>query len=122
MIRVHLDDTIRDELRALRREPLPPTVCHGPAILPGVIDSKTGKSIIEGKTVTGFTIEGELIFRILDKLRSDGVFPVVEAVTAIRACFTLIDGTRSTTTSTTLRPSCHRNKSAECNGVPQRGP
>jgi putative intracellular protease/amidase len=44
------------------------TVCHGPAILPGIIDSKTGKSIIHGKTVTGFMIEGELIFRILDKL------------------------------------------------------
>src|SRR6516164_632546 len=57
------------------------TVCHGPAILPGVIDSKTGRSIIEGKTVTGFTIEGELIFRILDKLRQDNVVPVVEAVT-----------------------------------------
>ena len=35
------------------------TVCHGPAILPGIIDPKTGKSIIEGKTVTGFTLEGE---------------------------------------------------------------
>jgi putative intracellular protease/amidase len=63
------------------------TVCHGPAILPGVIDSKTGKSIIEGKTVTGFTIEGELIFRILDRLRSDGVIPVVEAVTAVGAYY-----------------------------------
>ena len=58
------------------------TVCHGPAILPGIIDSKTDKSIVEGKTVTGFTIEGELIFNILDKLRQDKVVPVVEAVTA----------------------------------------
>src|SRR5271170_7415036 len=58
------------------------TVCHGPVILPGIIDSKTGKSIIEGRTVTGFTIEGELIFNILDKLRQDKVVPVVEAVTA----------------------------------------
>ncbi len=58
------------------------TVCHGPAILPGVIDSKTGKSIAEGKTVTGFTIEGELIFNILDKMRQDKVVPIVEAVTA----------------------------------------
>src|ERR1700761_2802350 len=58
------------------------TVCHGPAILPGVIDSKTGKSIIEGRTVTGFTIEGELIFNILDKMREDKVIPIVEAVTA----------------------------------------
>src|SRR5580704_5488958 len=60
-------------------------VCHGPAIMPGIIDSKTGKSIIEGKTVTGFTIEGELIFNILDKLREDKVVPVVEAVTAVGA-------------------------------------
>jgi D-lactate dehydratase len=44
--------------------------------------SKTDKSIVEGKTVTGFTIEGELIFNILDKLRQDKVVPVVEAVTA----------------------------------------
>jgi D-lactate dehydratase len=58
------------------------TVCHGPAILPGIIDAKTGKSIVEGRTVTGFTIEGELIFNILDKLRQDKVVPVVEAVTA----------------------------------------
>jgi len=63
------------------------TVCHGPAILPGIIDAKTGKSIADGKTVTGFMIEGELIFRILDKLRADGVVPVVEAVTAAGAFY-----------------------------------
>src|SRR5262245_4391403 len=62
-------------------------VCHGPAIMPGIIDSKTGKSIIEGKTVTGFTIEGELIFRILDKLRADNVVPVVDAVTRVGAFY-----------------------------------
>lgn len=62
-------------------------VCHGPAIMPGVIDSKTGKSIIAGRTVTGFTIEGELIFRILDKLRADNVLPVVEAVTRAGAFY-----------------------------------
>lgn len=58
------------------------TVCHGPAILPGVIDSKTGKSIVDGRTVTGFTIEGELVFNILGKMRHDKVVPIVEAVTA----------------------------------------
>jgi putative intracellular protease/amidase len=63
-------------------------VCHGPAIMPGIIDPKTGRSIIEGKTVTGFTIEGELIFNILDKLREDKVVPVVEAVTAVGANYT----------------------------------
>jgi len=62
-------------------------VCHGAAIMPGIIDSATGKSIIEGKTVTGFTIEGELIFRILDKLRADKVVPIVEAVTQIGAFY-----------------------------------
>ncbi|MGC4051238.1 MAG: hypothetical protein QM757_17900 [Paludibaculum sp.] len=62
-------------------------VCHGPAIMPGILDSKTGKSIIEGKTVTGFTLEGELIFAILDKLRTDGVLPIVEAVTNVGAYY-----------------------------------
>jgi len=55
-------------------------VCHGPVILPGIIDSKTGKSIIEGKTVTGFTIEGEIVLNVFEKLKSDKVIPVVEAV------------------------------------------
>ena len=62
-------------------------VCHGPVILPGIIDSKTGKSIIHGKTITGFTIEGELIFRIMERLRADRVVPVVEAVTAAGAFY-----------------------------------
>lgn len=62
-------------------------VCHGPAIFPGVLDGTTGKSVIEGKTVTGFTIEGELIFNILDKLRQDNVVPIVEAVTAVGAYY-----------------------------------
>jgi hypothetical protein len=35
-------------------------VCHGPVIMPGIVDSKNGKSIIHGKTVTGFTIEGNI--------------------------------------------------------------
>jgi D-lactate dehydratase len=60
-------------------------VCHGPVLLPGVIDSKTGKSIIEGKTVTGFSIEGEQIFRILEKLKADNVLTVIEAVRKVGA-------------------------------------
>jgi D-lactate dehydratase len=55
-------------------------VCHGPVILPGVVDTDTGASIIDGKTVTGFTIAGEIELKVWDKLRSDGVAPVVEAV------------------------------------------
>src|ERR1700733_8293492 len=60
-------------------------VCHGPALLPGVIDSETGKSIIEGKTVTGFTVEGEVVLKVLDKLLSDQVLPVVDAVSKVGA-------------------------------------
>lgn len=60
-------------------------VCHGPVILPGVIDATTGKSIIEGKTVTGFTVEGEIVLKVMDKLMSDGVVPVVDAVTKAAA-------------------------------------
>src|SRR5271156_4128047 len=60
-------------------------VCHGPAIMPGIIDSKTGKSIIHGKTVTGFTVEGEVVLKVLDKLTGDGVALVVDAVTKAAA-------------------------------------
>lgn len=60
-------------------------VCHGPVLLPGVIDATTGKSIIEGKTVTGFTVEGEVVLKVLDKLLDDGVIPVVDAVTKVAA-------------------------------------
>jgi len=60
-------------------------VCHGPVLLPRVIDPKTGKSIIEGKTVTGFSVEGEMIFRILEKLKSDKVLTVIEAVSRVGA-------------------------------------
>lgn len=52
-------------------------VCHGPAILPGIIDPKTSKSIIEGKTVTGFTTEGEVILHVIDTIRQDKV-PTIE--------------------------------------------
>ncbi|MGB8403450.1 MAG: molecular chaperone Hsp31 [Mycobacterium sp.] len=63
-----------------RRGGIVAAVCHGPVILPGVIDSATGDSIIAGKTVTGFTIEGEVVLNVWDKLKSDQVAPVVDAV------------------------------------------
>lgn len=56
-------------------------VCHGPVLLPGLVDCNTGTSIVEGMTVTGFTIEGEVVLKVWDKLQSDGVAPVVDAVT-----------------------------------------
>ena len=61
------------------------TVCHGPALLPGVIDSQTGKTIIEGRTVTGFAIEGEHMLGVFDIFKRDHVVPVVDAVTTVGA-------------------------------------
>ncbi|HJT31312.1 MAG TPA: DJ-1/PfpI family protein [Pirellulales bacterium] len=52
-------------------------VCHGPAILPGVIDQEARTSIIAGKAVTGFTTEGEIVLKVLDKIKQDKV-PTIE--------------------------------------------
>lgn len=60
-----------------RRGGIVSAVCHGPAILPGIIDPETGKSIIAGKAVTGFTTEGEIVLKLLDKIRQDKV-PTIE--------------------------------------------
>jgi putative intracellular protease/amidase len=48
-------------------------VCHGGAIFPGVKDPKTGKSIIAGKDVTGFSTEGDKLAGVLDRIHGDGV-------------------------------------------------
>ncbi|KAF1348462.1 class I glutamine amidotransferase-like protein [Delphinella strobiligena] len=45
-------------------------VCHGGAIFPGIIDKSTGKSIISGKEVTGFTTQGEEEEGVLDTIKS----------------------------------------------------
>lgn len=51
-------------------------VCHGPAILPGILDNQTGRSIIHGKTITGFTTEGEIVLKLLDKIKADHVLTI----------------------------------------------
>ncbi|TDZ28855.1 Glyoxalase 3 [Colletotrichum spinosum] len=45
-------------------------VCHGGAIFPGIIDPATSKSIIAGKSVTGFTTKGEEEEGVLDAIKS----------------------------------------------------
>ena len=45
-------------------------VCHGGAIFPGIIDPQTGRSIISGKMVTGFTTQGEEEEGVLDTIMS----------------------------------------------------
>ena len=77
-------------------------MCHGPAILPGILDGETGKSIIAGKTVTGFTTEGEIILQILDKIKQDKVPTIEESAAKVGAKyiapphpfdnFSLVDG------------------------------
>jgi putative intracellular protease/amidase len=60
-------------------------VCHGPAILPGIIDSGTGRSIIEGKVVTGFTTEGEVALHVLDRIKQDNVPTIEEGAAGVGA-------------------------------------
>lgn len=56
-------------------------VCHGGAIFPGITDPATGKSIIAGKTVTGFTTKGEEEEGVLDTIKSWNR-PTIEAAAA----------------------------------------
>ncbi|PNS20615.1 NFX1-type zinc finger-containing protein 1 [Sphaceloma murrayae] len=56
-------------------------VCHGGAIFPGIIDKATGKSVIAGKTVTGFTTRGEEEEGVLDTIKS-WKRPTIEASAA----------------------------------------
>ena len=45
-------------------------VCHGGAIFPGIIDPQTGRSVISGKKVTGFTTQGEEEEGVLNTIMS----------------------------------------------------
>jgi len=59
-------------------------VCHGPAILPFILQ-ENGKSIIEGKNVTGFTTEGEIVLNVLEKIKSDNVATIEEGAAKVGA-------------------------------------
>jgi putative intracellular protease/amidase len=48
-------------------------VCHGPAILEGVLDRSTGDFLIKGKKVTGFTDLGEVQLNVKDAIVSNGL-------------------------------------------------
>ncbi len=61
--------------------------CHGAAIFPGVIDPSTGRSIAEGRTVTGFSVEGEVVLNVFDRLKSDGREMIVDAVEKVGAYY-----------------------------------
>jgi hypothetical protein len=44
--------------------------CHGPAIFADLLDPTTGKPIIQGKKITGFTTQAEHEMGIYETLRS----------------------------------------------------
>lgn len=46
------------------------SVCHGPAIFANLLDMATGKPLIEGKNITGFTTEAESTMGIAEELKS----------------------------------------------------
>ncbi|KAJ1841897.1 hypothetical protein LPJ70_004042, partial [Coemansia sp. RSA 2708] len=62
-------------------------VCHGPAILPHVIDRATGKSIIDGKTVTGFTDAGEVELNVMDAIKELDLVPISSGAKAAGATY-----------------------------------
>jgi putative intracellular protease/amidase len=60
-------------------------VCHGGAIFPGVRDAASGKSIIAGERVTGFSTEGDRLAGVLSKIHEDGVKTTEESAVSAGA-------------------------------------
>jgi D-lactate dehydratase len=60
-------------------------VCHGGAIFPGILDTISGKSVIAGKQVTGFSTEGDRMAGVLEKIHEDGVKTTEESAVAAGA-------------------------------------
>jgi len=69
-----------------RRNGVVGAICHGSCILPGILD-KNGHSIIEGRTVTGFTTEGEIQLNVLEKMNEEGFLTPEVATTRVGAKF-----------------------------------
>ncbi|KAM6483895.1 class I glutamine amidotransferase-like protein [Trichoderma sp. SZMC 28011] len=62
-------------------------VCHGPAIFANIKDKATGKPIIAGRTITGFTTEGEDVLKIMSEIKSWGKPLVEEHAAALGATY-----------------------------------
>ncbi|KAL2826873.1 class I glutamine amidotransferase-like protein [Aspergillus cavernicola] len=61
------------------------SVCHGPAIFANVLDRATGKPVIQGRRITGFTTEAEETMGIMAELRSWGSEMVEELAARLGA-------------------------------------
>lgn len=66
--------------------------CHGAAIFPGIHDATTGKSVIEGEVVTGFTKEGEVILNVMETLQAGKVTMIEDAVVAAGGFYSAPNG------------------------------
>jgi putative intracellular protease/amidase len=62
-------------------------VCHGGAIFPGVKEAATGKSIVSGKQVTGFSTEADELAGVLAKIHQDGVMTTEESAVSAGAVY-----------------------------------
>ncbi|CAI4038380.1 hypothetical protein SMKI_04G7240 [Saccharomyces mikatae IFO 1815] len=51
-------------------------VCHGPVIFDGLTDKKTGKPLIKGKSITGFTDVGETMLGVDNIMKAKGLASV----------------------------------------------
>ena len=60
-------------------------LCHGPAIFEGLKDKKTGKLLIEGKSVTGFTDTGEDLVKVNSVMKDLGLLTIREIAEKIHA-------------------------------------
>lgn len=66
--------------------------CHGGAIFPGIIDSSSKKSIINGKKVTGFTTKGEEDLGHVEKIKEWGVATIEASAADAGATYVSPDG------------------------------
>ncbi|KAJ2607586.1 plasma membrane heat shock protein [Coemansia sp. RSA 1804] len=67
-------------------------VCHGPAILPAIKDAATGKSIVAGRSVTGFTDSGEELMGLTKRIKDLGLVPISEGAEAAGATYKVPPG------------------------------
>ncbi|KAJ2864440.1 plasma membrane heat shock protein [Coemansia asiatica] len=67
-------------------------VCHGPAILPAIKNKQTGKSIVCGKKVTGFTDEGEEMLKLMDVINKLDLVPISKGARDAGATYVKPDG------------------------------
>lgn len=67
-------------------------VCHGPAIFANLIDTSSGRPIVEGKTVTGFTDKGEEQMQVDKIMKSKNLESVEELYKRLGAKYSAPNG------------------------------